>query len=1324
MKAALKDTTREIKNTIERFISILLIVALGVFVLIGLISTGPIMRNTLNDKVEKLNYADMLVTCPLGFLDEDISIIESQKNIAELEYGYDKELFLKDDATVIKLINYPYEVSMPQLIEGRNLKNDNEILLDYEMKDSYAIGQTISFEKDDDIDSENNLNIYDFKVVGYVETLDYIMRDSRGYSDRGYGKISGFGYILPQNFNGKPTISKINFSDSKGLDTSGDEYRALMKQKENRLRIDMKYRPIDRLSAMKEKLTEEINKGENDISDAKNKLNDAENELTQGREDLKKGKEDYKTGLSKYNKEKAKGENEIKNSRDKLYKAKQDIDENEIKLSDGEKELAEGKLKLQDSKNKIDEGERKLTEGKEKYQKGLGESQAGKEALIKGEEQLLQGRKKLDSGWAKIEDAKVQLEVGLSEYEDGERKYIDGLQKLEDGKNELSAKLNMSYEEAKDAIGGASFAINKAQELFNNVPSIDEKLKNLEEQKNNLEAQIKDLNSQIKLIENDDSQKDDLANLYNKRDELGSKLESINNSLKTINDSKTIFEQALAEINYQLPEGFKINVPEDIALLKNKIGQAKEAINKIESSEKELVAAKAKLVSSKERLDEAQRQLNDAINEAEEGEREYKRNKDELQANRQKIEDAKIELAKAKEKINSSEEKLQQGKRDYEKGQARYQENYDKFIDSKSKLERGKEKYEEGIKDLASGEEKLNRELGKAKNSLDDAKNKLYKGERELLKGEDEYKDKSQEAKKKIEKAREEIKDGRRYLSLIKAPRYKIIPRHLINDINIYSDYSKRVDGLSLIFPVFFFAITLLVSFTTMTRMVEEDRTIIGTYKALGYPNKEIAKKFFMYGMLASLIGGLLGAISGSYILTYIIGNAYSTKTIFEDKLIISMFPLKMIFAIIVGFMFTAIAASLSVNKTLKEKTAMLLRPKPPAKGNRILLEKFPFIWNNISFLSKVTARNLFRSKKRMLMTILGVLGCAALLVLGFGISDSVKDVERLQFEDIIKYNVSVLYDSELFDDDYKMYRKEINKNGYNTEKVYQEFFKTDYRDLQENIELIVPDDIDDFKNYIQVKDKSSGKLLDLNNRGAIVSEKLAKIKKIEVGDVLTIEDVYGNDFDVEISGICEFYLGHYLFMNKDYYETVTGSRYVPNMDLFKFEDDFDIDKFSKDTIKNKSVMNITDMHDSKVQLNQFLYSINKVEVVILVVSTILEIVVLYNLTNINIEERIREVSSIKVLGFYPKESTLYIYKETYILVAIGIILGLFVGKILHYSILQIVVPNMAMLPEKLTFRPFLYAAIITAIINIGIMFVFHYKIKKINPLEALSSVE
>ncbi|WP_261794318.1 FtsX-like permease family protein [Peptoniphilus grossensis] len=1114
--------------------------------------------------------------------------------------------------------------------------------------------------------------------------------------------------------------------------TADKEYVDYMDKKTRALKIDLKNRPKERLASIQDEISDKIVDAEDKITDAEDKLTDAKDKLVKGRKDLNEGKKDYQEGLDKYNKEKSDAESEISKNRDKLYKASVEIDDGERKLIDGYEKLSDGKKKLDDAKVELDSGREQLADGKEKYQKGLGQAEASEKALKEGEDKLLEGRKKLDDGWQKIEDSKVKLAEGMKKYEEGEREYDSGKKQLEAGKEELVTKMGAtSYEDAVEKIYALDKILDTASEILNKLPTIESEIASTKAQIDQVDGGLGQVEAEIASTNaalNDPNLSDEdrikleakLQGLEGQRAELQKNKEALNKKLEFLNNSKAEIDKALEEINKEVPGGITGSLDD----LKAKVKVGKAGIEKINESEKKLVAARATLDASKLQLEEGKKQLEEGIAEAEKGEEEYAKNKDEIEKNKRKLQEAKEELNKAKKKLDESQEKLDQGSADYESGKKEYEEKYDEYVEGREKLSRAKEKYLSGTDELQRGEERLDKELKTGKDKLDDAKGKLYKGELDLKKGEREFSDKSKEAEEKISDAREKIADGRKYLSLIKQPRYKITPRHLSGDINTYLDYAKRVDGLSFIFPIFFFAIALLVCFTTMTRMVDENRVVIGTYKALGYTNREIGRKFFLYGTLTSIIGGTLGAITGSYLLTYIIGNAYSTKTIFQDHLIINAFPLRIIFAIAIGFIFTTVAAIITVNKNLKEKTAYLLRGKAPSKGNRIMPEKIPFIWNRMSFLSKVTARNLFLSKKRMFMTVVGVMGCAALLVLGFGISESVKDVETLQFKEILKYDLSVLYDSKFDEDAYGDYRREIDGKNLEYTKTYEELFTVDYDEIDQVVNVIVPEDREEFKNYVALRDKDGGEELELSKRGVIITEKLSKLKKLKVGDPLEIRDVYGNEFEVEVAGITEFYIGHNVYMDKDYFEKVTGSDFVANTDLIKAPQNFDKDEFTKTTIENKAVFNITNIDDLKDVLNKFLFSITKVEIIILMVTTILEVVVLYNLTNINIEERIREVSTIKVLGFYPKETTSYIYKETHILALIGILIGLVVGKILHYSVLQIVVPFMAMLPEDLTARPFILAGIITAFINTLIMIIFHFRIKKINALDALKSNE
>lgn len=1341
MKASKKDNFKEIKNTFSRFISILLIVGLGVFVLIGLICTGPIMRKTLDKAINKSNYQDICVSAPSGLEDEDMKIIENQDGLDELEYAYDIDLSIKGRTEVIKVMNMPLKINMPNIIEGKPPRK-GQILLDKRLKElSYKIGDKISFatevNKMDENEGQSKLKNYSYEVSGFCNSLDYIMNRTRGYSQRGLGEIHGFAYIDAGEFNDKPTIARLIYKDSKKYDTSDKEYKNLISSKFQSLKIDMRYRPSNRLEKIKGNISDDIKNGEGKIADARMQLINAKDKLERGRNDLKKGQDQYEKGLKEFQSQKKEGQDKLTDSKYKLSKAKGDLNKADKDLKEGKKKLDNGKKDLNDAKSQIDENREKLQDGYRKYENGKGQLKAGEEALSEGEKQLADGRKKLDDGWKKIEESKIKLQEGRIKYEQGLQEYTEGKRKLEESKGKIVETFNkmgisnVNYDQAQSLIITMSSALDRLSPLIDQSKGIDEQIsqsqkniENYQNQKNKIEADIESLNKEI-ADEKDVQKKQELSNtlefLKNQKNQINSDLAKENLKLQTLKKTKEEIDKNFAELDKILPGIGNIG---DINSIKEKLSQAKDGVAKIQTGEKTLIEAKAKLDSSKTQLEEGEKQLQEGISEAEAGEAEYGKNEEKIKDNRKKIQVGKEELIKAKKDLDEGESKLKKGEKDYDDGLKKYDENYNKYVEGKAKYESGKKEYDEGQKAFVEGQKTFDKEIQVGQNKLNDAKYKLYKGKKDLAKGQSEFNDKSKDAEEKISKAENDIDKGKRYLNIIKEPRYSISPRYQIVDVNTYIDFSKRIDGLSLIFPIFFFAIALLVSFTTMTRMVEEERTIIGTYKALGYTDKEISEKYFIYGALASIIGGSIGAISGSYILTYVIGNAYSTDSIFEGNLIISPYPLKILFAIIVGFIFTALAAIFTANNSLRENTASLLRQKPPKIGNRILLERFPFIWKRMSFLFKVTARNLFRSKKRMFMTVIGIMGCTALLVLGFGIKGSVEDIEDLQFSQIIKYDLAISYDRDIDEDDFKNYKEFINNSSLDRGKFYQEQFTVEYPKMDQSLNLIVPSDIDDFSKFFSIRNPKTRKAINLDGRGAVISQKLSKLLHIKKGDILKIRDAYDNEFEVEVKDICEMYITHYIFMNKDYYEKIKGEKFTTNTDFIKNLNDKEMKNLKNKVINYKVVTSVVGADIFRKALNQFLYSIEKVEGIIVIMSSLLAIVVLYNLTNINIEERRREIATIKVLGFYAKETTAYVYRETFILTFLGIVIGLIVGKLLHYFILQIVVPYYVMLSEHLVVVSYIYASLITLFITIFIMIIFHFKIKKIDMVESLKSNE
>ncbi len=1339
-----KDTLREIVRTFSRYLSIIIIVALGVFVFVGLIVTGSIMRYTIDKVVDRQNIEDILIKSPLGFEDEDIKIIESQDDISELEYGYDTDLSVKGKNLLINVSSMPYKIDMPIIVKGRVVNGNREIILNEKLEEKgISIGDTIHFQREInkfsmEDDKKPYLKDYDYVVTGFFKSANYASnQDSKGQSNRGLGDIKGLAYINSDEFDIDVTTAKIKFKDTVGLLTSSNKYKKAVESHRNSLEIDFKYRPDNRLEDLKSDISDEIFKGEDKIADAKEKLSDAKTKLEDGRKKLEEGKSEYKKGRAEFDSETSKAKDKLDDAKNKLYKSEQDIKKGETELAEGYDKLVEGKNELDDAKREIADGEEKYISGKAEYDEGLGKLKASETQLIEGEQQLIEGRKKLDDGWKKIEESKLKLEEGKKELSENEKKLIYAEKELNDGIKKLADSVGLNTTDLSQirekiysldaALGQAKQVVDGYNQVITGISTAQENITTLNAQKVQIEEGIAQI---VLALEDPSLTEEQKAELNAKKAVLEQNLaqviagiETATQMLTSLEGKKVELEAAISKINAQLPAG--TDILKDYDTLKAQIGLAKAGILKIEESKGKLETAKIKLEAGKEKLAEGEKQLFSGIEQANKGEQEYFENKNKLEDGKRKYIEGKQKLDDAKVKLDDAKIKLEDGKKEYEDGKKKYDENYAKYIEGKSDLENGRERFKDGKKDYEEGLKNYNDEIKKGQDKLNNAKSKLYKSEVDLKKGEREFIDKSKEADEKIFDGEKKISDAKRILKILKRPSYSITPRTSNFDLNMYLDFSRRVDKLSYIFPVFFFLISMLVSFNTMTRMVEDNRTIIGTYKALGYTEREISKKFFNYGASASILGGSIGAVLGSYILPMIIGGAYYAGSVFENEIIYKIYPFRILLSIITGLLFTAVAAKISVNASLRENTASLLRVKPPKNGNRILFERLTFIWSKLDFLQKVTARNLFRYKKRMVMTIIGIMGCTALLVLGFGIKGSVRGIANIQFDEVLKYNLSVIYDRDIDENSYDEYRRFVDKNNIESGQFYQENLKIEYKGTNQAVLLTVPSSDKVYDKYFSIRDRVTKEPIELSDNGVVVSEKFAKIFNLKVGDILKLNDDEDREYKMMVSGICEMYTGHYIFMNIEYYEKIFGREYAPNSDLMNLKMNNDeIDKLSSEFSSYKSVISVMDLSVVKNLMDRFMYSISKVEVVITVASSLLAMVVLYNLTNINIEERLREISTIKVLGFYARETTQYIYRETWILTVIGIVIGLFVGKALHYGVLQVVPPDQAMLSPKLLVSSYIIASMITVIVSILIMVIFHEKLKNIDMIESLKSNE
>lgn len=533
------------------------------------------------------------------------------------------------------------------------------------------------------------------------------------------------------------------------------------------------------------------------------------------------------------------------------------------------------------------------------------------------------------------------------------------------------------------------------------------------------------------------------------------------------------------------------------------------------------------------------------------------------------------------------------------------------------------------------------------------------------------------------------------------------------------SDNLKKIGN---IFPIIFFAISVLVSLISMMRMIEEDRVENGTLKSLGYNGFHITLKYVIYSLLATTIGSSVGAIFGSYMIPSVIWNIYK-KIFFIPKFIYllkSDYNALGLWICILCICGTSVIVCI---KNLREVPANLMRPKAPKSGKKILLERINFIWKKLKFSDKITIRNIFRYKSRVITTILGIAGCTALILAGFGLKDSIKDVTDFQFNNIIKYDKMLMtnesinqidIEKELLNDD-----KVENFTNVNTQNI-----KVLFNEEQE-VTMITPDDFNSISKSISLIDLKTNNVIDnISDNSCIISEKTAKLLDIDVGDKISLLDNDNNKYDIKVSYIIKNYINQYLYINKNTYNNLFKDYKINSILISLKDEDKNSKEFDKKYISNGYALTIVDNDDIKDSMNDMLGSIDSIVAILIIAAASLAFVVLYNLSNINISERKREIATLKVLGFYPSEVDKYINRETVLLTILGIGIGLLFGSYLSHFIISTCEPDYIMFDRHVYTLSYFYSLFITVIFTIIVTIVTHFNLKKINMVTSLKNVE
>ncbi|MEG2310714.1 MAG: FtsX-like permease family protein [Clostridia bacterium] len=630
--------------------------------------------------------------------------------------------------------------------------------------------------------------------------------------------------------------------------------------------------------------------------------------------------------------------------------------------------------------------------------------------------------------------------------------------------------------------------------------------------------------------------------------------------------------------------------------------------------------------------------------------------------------------------------------------------------------------------ELNANEKKLSNTKASTYKKIEEAKAKLVTSENEIAENVKKLEDEKIKANEKIADGEAKIKEANDKLASIKEPQFYVLSR----DTNIayvnYEQDSDRISKVAQVFPVIFFIVAALVSLTSMTRMVEEQRGQIGTLKALGYNKMDIAKKYLYYASIASLFGSLIGIIIGFNLLPRIVFIVYNM--LYSMPAVVTEFNIKYaLIAIIVSLLCTTLATFYACMKELKETPATLMRPKAPKNGKRVFLERIPFIWKRLNFTKKVTARNILRYKKRFFMTVIGIAGCTSLILAGFGLKDSISSMIPMQFNDIYNYNLQITLKDKYSDEELSKLKENVNK--VDGAKLFIEaaqqsitFIKND---ISKDGQMIVVKDGDNIAEGINLQDRKTKEKLKLTNDEVIITEKMAKMLGVSKGETIDLKNADDEIVTVKISSITENYVMHYIYMTEELYKKIYTQEPKYN-NIFVILDDMTKDEqdivLSKLLSENNIITSANFTNTVKGMFDDAMSSLNYVVIVLIVSAGLLAFVVLYNLSNVNISERIRELATIKVLGFYDKEVSEYVYRENILLTIIGIILGLILGYMLNSFIITTCEIDMVMFGRVIHFSSYIFSICITVVFATIVNIATHFALKKINMIESLKSVE
>ena len=1272
-KALWKDIWIEIGKSKARFLALLAIITLGVAFFAGIKAAGPDMLDTANQYYEENNLYDLKVLSTYGLEEADIGILAITANLAvhpmrTVDIEMEGSDFL---VKVFPLQSGADPVNEYAVVDGRLPETSGEIALDAKqnLMDTYQIGDTISFRHEseeglteEEMENRISLKEQEYTVVGFVDSPMYIETMMRGSTNVGKGSLDAFVVVADSDILGSIyTEAYLTIAPDAAETGYTDSYDDQVDNLADKVELALNGRPLERINEIRAEGQRKIKDAEDELQDGKDKLAEAEQELQDARKQLDEGTAAYEENRQLFLDETAKAENSLAAS--------------QAEIDAGLAEYRAGLATYLENKALYDEA------------KVAWESQKGS----------LQGQTGSD---ASSEDSLDVLLASLPDTPEG-REIADLAQSLLDGQAEVEA--TQASLEAKGV------------ELQERATALATKGELLLAEQTSLETDAAAYQNELTLFTTD---------MTAFQTEKAAKQAEFSARQAAIDAERDALSALDPETDPSVAERLEAVADQQAALDAEQAALAQTETD-LASRQSELEQAGAALASRQEALTAAAAafQTERASEEAA------------LLEEQRLLEDAGAELADKGEGLLEQQQLLEEKIAAFmADAEAQIAAADAQFAEQGVALENGRLALASALTQLEDGQAQINDGWAELESQRASGEQALAEAWQEIQQGEADYQDglatftaERADAEIEIADGERQVEEAKQALADLIDPVYYVTDRSGNPGYQEYRDNADRISAIAEIFPVFFFLIAALVSFTTMARMVDEQRQQMGTLKGLGYSDFDIAKKYLIYAAIACIVGTSLGLVAGYNIFPAVIFDAYGSMYSLPSVKITYYLSYALI-SIAIALLCTIGPAAWAAHTSLRENPAAMMRPKAPKNGKRVLLERLTFVWDRLSFNSKITVRNLLRYKARNMMTILGVAGCTALILTGYGIKNSISGLADTQFNDVMRYNAITAMRPEASEEEIASYDELIAATPEITDhlKVVQESYKLDKKGVNlQNVTVFAPLETENLSDFVSLRERATQEPIALTDEGAVISEKLANLAGVGPGDSIEIRNDEMQTYQVPIRAVTENYVNHYIYLTPALYEEIFIQAAKPTTDLLLFEELESWERgFGSEAMGEKAVALVTFINSVDRSFAETLGSLDIVTLVLIVSAASLAFVVLYSLTNINVSERIRELSTIKVLGFYDVEVSMYIYRESLILTLLGIFSGFILGKILSTVVLKMVEIDFMMFPPTIMPISYLYSGLLSLLFSSVVMLIMHRKLKQVDMIEALKSVE